>query len=169
MNHKGEYRMKTLIIGRIAKKTYHMCEQISFSWSLGIRTSADTLRYDDDSFYKGELKFSLSEREEKVLKETSEFHKLLVEDDFIQVGTSEYRVSKVKHGDDGKIYYYVDIEYEDEESKLEALKQIELRDAFLKGRKLKEEEIKVKDVVVSNNSLEPVVSWFEPIKRKNMK
>ncbi|OMD66895.1 hypothetical protein [Paenibacillus odorifer] len=168
--------MKSIIIGRIVKKTYYMGEESTFSWfsigSIGsVNKNYGVIPYDYISMNNGILKYSLGEQEERNLKETSEFHKLLEEDEIIQVGANEYKIAKVKHGDDGKMYYYVDVEYEDEESKKEALKQIELRDAYLKGRKLieKENADKEKIIVVPDNPPNRVMKWLKLSKRKSMK
>ncbi|MDP9675283.1 hypothetical protein J2W97_001266 [Paenibacillus jamilae] len=151
--------MKSIVIAKRHKNEFYMGTHIS--WYRDLLPKIDeVLKYDyvlTDS--PGVLRTNTKKLEDIVIKETFDFHSLLKVGDFIEVDEKEYAISKVKHGADGTMYYYVNIEYEDKESKKEADKQIELRKAYLKGREderrinreLQHEKIFSKDETICEN------------------
>ncbi|WP_179089079.1 hypothetical protein [Paenibacillus odorifer] len=141
--------MKTIVIGRVSNKKYYMdkkCELIISWYTSGSDSSNSTSEfvYDDDSNYIGQLQSKLIEDKEVILSESYGIPKILSVNDYIHISDNEYIIKKVKFGVDGIMYYYVDIEIVDEESKTLALRQIELREAYLKGRKSIEDAYKEK-------------------------
>lgn len=126
--------MKSIVIAKRHKNEFYMGTQVS--WYSDFKNEG-VLKYDCAlTDLPGIMRTNTKKLEDIVIKETYDFHSLLKIGDFIEVDNKEYTISKVKHGTDGTMYYYVNIEYEDEESKKEADKQIELRKAYLKGREV---------------------------------
>ncbi|MHB0943342.1 hypothetical protein ACYCSU_16970 [Paenibacillus sp. ALE1] len=128
--------MKSIVIAKRHKNEYYMGTQISWYRDL-LPKLEEVLKYDCVlTDLPGVMRTNTKKLEDIVIKETYDFHGLLKVGDFIEVDDKEYAITKVKHGANGTMYYYVNIEYEDEESKKEAGKQIELRKAYLKGREV---------------------------------
>ncbi|MGG1650526.1 hypothetical protein ABHN03_25315 [Paenibacillus sp. NRS-1775] len=142
--------MKSIIKARTTKKVYFMGKDSSFYW--GISMGDEELKYNDKSLSVGRLEYKeIEDSEFPTLKETEAFHKLLDEGEIINISGNQYEIAKVIHWTDGTMEYWVDVEYDDEKSKANALRQLELRKSFLEGRKVESE--KVKGINIEKSSL----------------
>lgn len=150
--------MKSIVIGLIKTKQYYM--GLSPIWL------HEEMAYNSNHGHPGYLCYKYSDIEELTLCESNDFHKVLSIGETIQIHDKEYDIKKVKHGADGTMYYYVEVEQEDEESKSEAQKEIEKREVFLEGRKqMKENIMKQREDEVSKHK-ESIIKIDGPIAQK---
>ncbi|MDY8021167.1 hypothetical protein [Paenibacillus polymyxa] len=164
--------MKSIVIAKRHKNEFYMGVQrplISWYGDLSPKNE-EVLKYDYAlTDLPGILRTKTKKLEDIVIKETYDFHELLQVGSFIQVDDKEYVITKVKHGADGTMYYYVNIEINDEDSKLEAQEKIQLRAAFLKGLKIeleRKEKSKMEFQMSSELSAYNIIP--EPVKSQNI-
>ncbi|MBE7896161.1 hypothetical protein G7L40_20340 [Paenibacillus polymyxa] len=135
--------MKSIIKARTTKKIYYMERSQPLSW-WGYSIGIGDFKYNDKSDNDGRLGFKKTKDLELItLKETDQFHRLLDKGESISIEGNHYEIAEVVHGVDGIMEYWVDVEYDDEKSRDKALKEIELRGAFLEGRKVESEKVKL--------------------------
>jgi hypothetical protein len=135
--------MKSIIKARITKKIYYMERNQPLSW-WGCSIDNEEFKYNDKSNNDGRLGYKkVKDSELATLKETDQFHRLLDKGETISISGNQHEIVEVVHRVDGIMEYWVDVEYDDEKSRDEALKEIELRGAFLEGRKTESEKVKL--------------------------
>lgn len=130
--------MKSIVKGIVSKKVYYMTPKANL-YRKFIAFSSDgspKLGVTENSDHTGILGYEIIKNVDEItLIETYSLHKLLNVDEYINIGGQDYQIVKVVNGSDGTMYYYVNVEIDDEESKNKALQDIEQRDIFVKGWK----------------------------------
>ena len=132
--------MKAIIKGTKIKREYYLgCENPYIIW--GIKNKLDVHSSSDD---RGRVKSVDTFIEKTVVEETTKITRELTIGEYIAIGDLEYEIKKVAHDTEGNLIYYIDHEevIEDEASKIEAEKLLEVRRAVLLEREKKNKENK---------------------------
>jgi hypothetical protein len=124
--------MKSIIKQRVFNKNYYLGRRVSYSYHCFRQ-----LELYDTSDELGEVTSDNAFVEIKIISETENLHRELKQHEMININDNRYTIAHVIHDVNGDFIYTVqeELHIENEESKLKAIKELELRKVYLQGKK----------------------------------
>lgn len=124
----------------IKQRTYEKKYYVGLTYRYGRVGYLQTIKInniEDSPMETAKLLYEEVSLPDTVIAETSKFNRELKIDETIVIDENKYTIREVEHNVDGSLIYYVrgNKYIENEESKAEAEKFLELRDAYVKGFK----------------------------------